>query len=220
MNEQTVFLVDDEEVIRDMLSEMLVMSGYRVECHASAEAFLNAWRPGRHGCLVLDMFLPGMSGEALQAELSRRDIALPVIFLSGHGDIPTTVRAMRGGALDFLTKPVDLRVLTQVVNNALAHDRQTRREEAERCAFMERLNTLSQRERQILDLALTGLQNKEIGRILDLSHRTVEVHRSRIFLKLGVHSIVDTVRQIAALDIAMTFATPGEPARQDHASDD
>jgi RNA polymerase sigma factor (sigma-70 family) len=203
MDDQTVYVVDDEPVAREMIRQMLEVSGYRVEGYDSAEAFLAAWAGGRPGCLILDMVMPGMSGEALQEELTRRHIDLPVIFLSGHGDIPTTVRAMRGGALDFLTKPVPLPVLLKAVESALASDRRARQMDNDRRAFKTRLDKLSQRERQVLDLALTGMQNKEIARMLDLSHRTVEVHRSRIFLKLGVTSVVEAIRRVAELDLPM-----------------
>jgi FixJ family two-component response regulator len=145
------------------------------------------------------MVMPGMNGAELQAEMARRGIDLPIIFLSGQGDIPTTVRAMREGALDFLTKPVTLPVLIQAIDAALARDAENHRLALERRELRSRLEKLSAREREVLDLALAGLQNKEIARDLGLSHRTVEVHRSRIFLKLGVTSLMEAMRLIASI---------------------
>ncbi len=218
MTQQTVFVVDDEPVVREMLREMLETGGHNVECHESAESLLTTWSEGRHGCLLLDMVLPGMSGVALQEELARRGIHLPVVFLSGHGDIPTTVKAMRGGALDFLTKPVSRPVLLKAVEAALELDRQSWQAESARGEFQARLDKLSQRERQVLDLAISGMQNKEIARELGLSHRTVEVHRSRLFLKLGVTSIVDAMRNIAELDKPLG-GVAAQPTAENHTKD-
>lgn len=197
MNDSTIFVVDDEEISRTLLAEMLETIGYRVEGYGSAEAFLDAWRPDKQGCLILDMYLPGMTGEDLQSVMQARGISLPIVFVSGQGDIPTTVRAMRGGAVDFLTKPVDLATLRHAIESALERGRAQRRELVERQTSIALLERLSPRERQVLDLALSGMHNKEIARQLGLSHRTVEVHRSRIFLKLGVGSLIDAMRLVA-----------------------
>ncbi len=218
MTQQTVFVVDDEPVVREMLKAMLEAGGHSVECHESAESLLTSWSEGRHGCLVLDMVLPGMSGAALQEELARRGINLPIVFLSGHGDIPTTVKAIRGGALDFLTKPVSRPVLLKAVEAALELDRQSLQAESARSHFQARLDKLSQRERQVLDLAISGMQNKEIARELGLSHRTVEVHRSRLFLKLGVISVVDAMRHITELGKPLGVV-PGQSPGENHTRD-
>jgi FixJ family two-component response regulator len=206
MNDQTVFVVDDDEIVLEVLALMLEDAGYTVERHGSAESFLAAFNPKRHGCLVLDMLLPGMSGEALQSELLRQGIDLPIVFMSAHGDIPTTVRAIRGGALDFLTKPVDRDLLLRSVAAALQRDGWARQEETLKQEFQTRFDQLSRRERQILDMAFAGMQNKEIARNLGLSHRTIEAHRARIFLKLGVNSLMDAMRKATTLGIPLTPA--------------
>jgi two-component system, LuxR family, response regulator FixJ len=200
-SEPTVFVVDDDEITRDVVAAILEMDDYRVETFASAEAFLEQISPERHGCLVLDMCLPGMSGSELQAELSQRGSPVPIIFMSAHGDVPTTVRAMRGGALDFLTKPIDPDSLLGCVRTALERDARHRRIHAHRQPFMVLMHSLSGREKEILNLALAGMQNKDIARRLDLSPRTVEAHRARLFLKLGVKSLIEVVNLIAELDI-------------------
>lgn len=203
MERATVYVVEDDEIIREVISAQLLALGERAESFASAEDFLDAWRPEWHGCLLLDLVLPGMSGTDLQAELARRRATLPIVFMSAHGDVPTTVLAMRGDAVDFLTKPIEYSELARAVAAALERDRQARRLESRQRTLKARLASLSQRERQILDLALTGMQNKEIARELDLSHRTVEAHRARIFLKLGVNSIVEVMHQASELDVAL-----------------
>ncbi len=197
MNEPTVFVVDDDAIARSLLAELLETIGYRVEAYESAESFLDAWRPDAQGCLILDMYLPGMTGEDLQSIMQARGIFMPIVFVSGQGDIPTTVRAMRGGAVDFLTKPVDSGALRRAIESALERVRAQHREWVERQTSISLLLRLSHRERQVLDLALSGMHNKEIGRQLGLSHRTVEVHRSRLFLKLGVGSLIDAMRLVA-----------------------
>jgi len=200
MFQQTVYVVDDEEVIRVLLSELLGAHGYHVRTFESAEAFLEALHPEWQGCLLLDMVLPGMSGMALQEALAQRAFSMPIVFVSGQGDIPSTVRAMRHGADDFLTKPVVGEELLRAVAHALARDREARQAAAERQASLARLATLSAREREILYMALAGLQNKEIARELGLSHRTVEAHRSRVLLKLGVDSVIAAMRLVNAAE--------------------
>lgn len=203
LSEPTVFVVDDDAIIRDVLATVLEMDRYRVEAHASAESFLEQFSPERHGCLILDMCLPGMSGSELQAELSQRGSQLPIIFMSAHGDVPATVRAMRGGALDFLTKPVDPDNLLGCVRMALERDARRHRVHAHRQPFMALMQSLTRREREILNLALAGLQNKDIARRLELSPRTVEAHRARLFLKLGVKSLIEVVNLTTELEVPL-----------------
>lgn len=200
MGRPTIFLVDDDDFIRSVLADMLRPAGYAVEEFPSAEAFVAALRPGMTGCLILDMEMPGMSGVELQAELRRREIGLPIIFLSGHEDVPTTVAAIKGGAEDFLIKPADENILLERVRIALEHDEKRRAEEVAREHARSSLEKLTPRESEILGLALAGHTNKEIARILEISHRTVETHRARIFLKTGASSLVDLAQMAAVCD--------------------
>ncbi len=208
--QQIVFVVDDCDTIREIVATVLSNAGFRVEAYASAEDFLVAYQTKRHGCLVLDMILPGMSGADLQELLAQRGVELPIVFISAHGDIPITVKAMRDGALDFLTKPIDLDKLLVCVETALERDSLLQLERAQRLPFMAQINSLSPREREILDLALGGLQNKDIARRLNLSHRTVEAHRARLFLKLGVKSLIDIMKLVTELDIPLSRIDPAE----------
>jgi RNA polymerase sigma factor (sigma-70 family) len=210
----TVFLVDDDAVVRYAVSLLLDAAGLKVECHADAESFLASWRPERAGCLLLDMCMPGMSGEELQLELRRRNTRLPIIFMSAFGDVPTTVRAMQGGALDFLTKPVNGADLIERVRVALQQDRAARATEQARQDFAARLARLSPREREILVLAVAGKPNKEIAQLLKISYRTIETHRSHILLKAGVNSLLELVRiaAVAGVTLAETGGhESGEP---------
>lgn len=204
MNIPTVFLVDDDAIVREAVSLLLETAGFRIEAHASAESFLEAWNPARSGCLILDMLMPGMSGEELQAELNRRDVRLPVIFMSAFGDVPTTVRAMQGGAVDFLTKPVNGADLLERVRTALALDNEARMAEQARLEVKSRLAKLTVREQEILAHAVAGKSNKEIAQLLRISYRTIEVHRSHIFLKVGVNSLLELVQMAALAGVSLT----------------
>lgn len=193
----TVFVVDDDAAVRDSVSLLLKTAGLAVEAYDSAEAFLAALDPQRHGCLVLDMRMPGMSGFELQEELARRDVPMPIIFLTAHGDIPMTVRAIKAGAVDFLTKPVDGAALLDRIESALARGRAEREMEAARQQAREQLSQLTEREQEILALAISGCTNKEIARRLGISFRTVETHRSHILFKTGAATLLE-LAQLAA----------------------
>ncbi|MBM4180586.1 MAG: response regulator transcription factor [Betaproteobacteria bacterium] len=190
MKPSTVFLIDDDESVCEALSLLVETAGYASVAYYSAEEFLAAWRPNDHGCLLLDMCMPGMNGAELQEEMLRRGIRLPIIFMSAFADVPTTVRVIQGGALDFLTKPVNGAVLIERIQRALTADESARLAEIARHDLRDRLEKLTFREREILCLAIAGKPNKEIAQLLDISHRTIEAHRSRILLKMGVHSLL------------------------------
>lgn len=197
MNTGTVFIVDDDDAVRDSLSLLCETAGLKVECHASAESFLDAWRPDQPGCVVLDVRMARMSGPELHAELNRRGCQLPVIYLTAHGDIPMTVRAMKAGAVDFLTKPVDGAAFIERVQEALQRGHEQIKLQQTLSGKHRRLAQLTPREREVLLLALAGHPNKAIARRLGISHRTVEIHRSHILQKTGATSLLE-LAQLAA----------------------
>ena len=190
----TVFIVDDDEAVRDSLRMLLCAVGLRVETHASALAFLESYRPERPGCLVLDIRMPGMSGLTLQEELNKRRVRIPIVFLTGHGDVPIAVGALKKGAFDFIEKPFEEHRLVYAVFNALKayEDRRPRVQQSEDAAKL--LASLSQREREVLDLVLEGKQSRVIAAELFISEKTVEFHRARIREKLHVNSLAELFR--------------------------
>ena len=190
----TVFIVDDDAAVRDGLAMLLDTAGLAVETYDGAAAFLAACSGLRTGCLILDVRMPEMTGPELQAELKRRGIDLPIIFLTAHGDIPTTVQAMKQGATDFLTKPVVGSELLERVQAALEKSAQMNQQASATQALRERLEGLTQRELEVMKLVADGLPNKEIARNLGISHRTVEVHRARVMQKTGVTNLVELSR--------------------------
>lgn len=190
-SEPTVFVVDNDEAIRDALGMLLRAAGQRVETFASALAFLNDYRPSRAGCLVLDIRMPGMSGLELQDELHKRRMSIPIVFLTGHGDVPMAVRALKKGAVDFIEKPLEEERLVLAVLNALRVDAEQRRpaqrqDEVVSEDLAARLATLSEREREVLQLILDGQPTRLIAKALYVSVKTIEFHRARIREKLGV----------------------------------
>lgn len=189
-----VFIVDDDDAVRDGLSLVVETAGLDCQAFASAEAFLLGFCPGKPGCLLLDVNMPGMDGEELQAELSRRNIHLPIIFLTGYGDIPLTVRAIKAGAVDFLTKPVPGNVLIERLKAVLQDELQMHEQFMEEQAICRRVNGLTSREWEVMSLAVAGHANKEIAKQLGISHRTVEVHRARIMDKTGASNLLELAR--------------------------
>lgn len=190
-SDPTVFVVDDDEAVCDALGMLLRASGMRVETFNSAQAFLNAYRPQRAGCLLLDIRMPGMSGLDLQNELHKRRYTIPIIFLTGHGDVPLAVRALKRGAADFIEKPHEEERLVLAVANALHTDAEQRREQwrlAPPGDLSTRLATLSDREREVMDRMLAGKPTRQIAEELCISVKTVEFHRARIREKLGAVS--------------------------------
>lgn len=196
-NEPLVYVVDDDEAVRDALKMLLCAAGLQVEVHPSAASFLKSCRPGQSGCLVLDVRMPGMSGLALQDELGKRRFTMPIVFLTGHADVPMAVRALKQGAYDFIEKPLDSQRLVLAVMNALRFDAEQRsrnrrlRVEENNGDVAERLAALSEREREVLDQVLQGRQTRDIAEALAISVKTVEFHRARIRDKLGVASLAE-----------------------------
>jgi len=194
MSSPVTFVVDDDAAIRDSLALLGETAGLQVECYESAEAFLAAHHPERRGCLVLDVRLPRMSGPQLHEELRRRGSSLPVIYLTAHGDIPMTVQAMKAGAADFLTKPVDGALLLERIRAALELDGASPDSVGTPASQRERLAQLTAREREVMRLAVSGYSNKDIARRLGISFRTVEIHRSRVLKKTGAGNLLELAR--------------------------
>ena len=194
MNQATVFIVDDDEAYRDSLVELVSSVGLRNECFASALDFLAALDAQRAGCLVLDVRMARMSGLELQARLKAMGAALPIVFISGHGDIEMAVKAIKDGAVDFVQKPYREQQLLDAINAALRRDGEQRSTPPPAAPAVAQLALLSAREREVMALALQGLPSKQIARQLNLSHRTVEHHRSRLLEKLGVASMAELMR--------------------------
>jgi FixJ family two-component response regulator len=190
----TVFIVDDDAAVRDSLGLLLRSMGLPVETFESGRAFLDAGRDSRQGCLVLDIRMPGMSGLELQQELVARHSLLPIIFITGHGDVPMAVEAMQAGAVDFIQKPFRDQDLLDRINQALEKDALGRRMLAERAQIHRRRETLTPREREVLAMIVAGKANKVIAGDLNLSQRTVEIHRARVMEKMGAHSLAHLVR--------------------------
>ncbi|MYM97344.1 response regulator transcription factor [Duganella vulcania] len=190
----TVFIVDDDPSVRDALSLLLGVRGYRTAMFASGEAFLQAWQPAWRGCMLIDIRMSGMDGLSLQMELRRRDCRIPVIIMSGHGDVSMARAAFKADAVDFLEKPVDDGKLIAAIDEALARARSVHTEQQRRSRSDTLLSELTPREREVMDLVVMGRHNREIGPALGISVRTVEVHKARLMAKLGVDNVADLVR--------------------------
>ncbi|APR05937.1 response regulator transcription factor [Thauera chlorobenzoica] len=194
--DQIVHIVDDDEALRDSLAWMLEANGYRVAVHESAESFLQASEPGMTGCLVLDVRMPGMSGLELFEELGRRRCSLPVVFITGHGDVPMAVSALKKGAVDFIEKPFGERDMLRLIEQCLRLERENRDKRLQEADTARRLEHLTQREREVLDLIIVGKLNKQIADVLGISIKTVEVHRARVMEKMGAHSLAELVQHV------------------------
>ena len=190
----TVFIVDDDPAVRDALGLLLGVRGYRTAMFASAEAFLQARQQNWRGCLLIDIRMSGMDGLSLQRALLERDCRIPVIIMSGHGDVGTARTAFKADAVDFLEKPLDDARLIAAIDEALSRARSDYSEQVQRTRSANLLSELTPREREVMDLVVMGRHNREIGPELGISVRTVEVHKARLMSKLGVDNVADLVR--------------------------
>ena len=200
-SQAVVFVIDDDESMRRSLATLLRSVGLDARVFSSPQEFTRAERPDAAGCLVLDVRLPGLSGLAFQEQLAKDGIALPIIFISGHGDVPMTVRAMKAGAVEFLTKPFDDQVLLDAINGAIDRDRGRRRHALQLAELQARYRELTERERQIFKLVIDGRLNKQIAAELGLSVVTVKVHRGQVMRKMEAKAVVDLVRMADQLGI-------------------
>ncbi len=197
-----VFVIDDDRMIREGLQSLIRSVGLRVETFASAQDFLAAKRPDAPACLILDVRMPGLSGLDLQLKLSDANIRIPIIFITGHGDIPMSVRAMKEGAHEFLTKPVRGQDLLDAAQKAIASDRTLRKERAELMEIRRRFDSLTPREKEVLDLVVSGLLNKQIADELGMSELTVNSHRAHVMEKTHAESLAHLVRMSEKLKTA------------------
>jgi FixJ family two-component response regulator len=203
-----VFVVDDDASLRDALGSLLRSVGLRVEVFGSAADFLRSKLPDAVSCLVLDVRLPGVSGLDFQAELAKAGIHIPIIFITGHGDIPMTVRAMKAGAVEFLTKPFRDQDLLDAVQVALERDRSRRAEDKAVHDLRTRFESLTPREQEVIGLVTAGLMNKQVAAELGVSEITVKVHRGNVMKKMGARSLADLVRMADALGLRRAKPSP------------
>lgn len=201
VRDEVVYVVDDDASLRESIEDLIRSVGLRVETFASAPEFLRAKRPDMPGCLVLDVRLKGLSGLDLQKWLIEADIAIPIIFITGHGDIPMTVQAMKAGAVEFLTKPFRDQDLLDAIQQALQRDRKTSEQRANVEELQRRFRSLTPREREVMTLVVAGLLNKQIAGNLGTSEASVKVHRQHVMEKIGAGSLAELVRMADKLGI-------------------
>ncbi len=190
----TVFVVDDDQAMRNSLKWLIESVSMQVETFDSANAFIQSYYPGRSGCLLLDVRMPGMSGLELQEYLRINQIAIPVIIITGHGDVPMAVRAMKAGAVDFIEKPFNDELLLESIRHAMALDARQRDTQAQRAEIATRLARLTPREHEVMVMVTNGQANKEIANTLGVSSKTVEAHRARVMEKMEADSLAELVR--------------------------
>ncbi len=203
-SEAVVFVVDDDSLIRDSLEQLVRSVGLKADTFSSSEAFLDTEMTDKPGCLVLDIRMPGLSGLDLQDELQKRGISIPIIFITGHGTVPMSVRAMKAGAVDFLQKPFEDQELLDLIHCAVEQSRQTRLGRAEINKIEQRIKSLTLREYEILVLVTKGTLNRRIANTLKMSENTVKTHRARIMRKMEVKSLAELVRVTEKAGIHLT----------------
>jgi len=197
--QQTVFVVEDDEAVRDSLELLLKSDGKPVKTYESATAFLKDYSDKMAGCIVLDIRMPGMDGMELQKKLNEKHSILPIIFVTGHGDVPMAVDAMKEGAVDFIQKPYREEALLEKIEAALKQDLEQRKSLDEKQEIIRRIKSLTPREHEIMDRMIAGQANKVIAIELEISQRTVEIHRSRVMHKMGTHSLAHLVRMVLSV---------------------
>ncbi len=195
----SVFVVDDDSALCESLAWLLESEGLSVRTFNSAESFLEAYRPHMAGCLVLDIRMPGMSGTDLQAKLAQLGVGIPIIMITGHGDVPTAVRTVKAGAIDFLEKPVDPQLLLERIRAAIVADHARRVNDEMLSDARMRLKTLTRREAEVMDCVVSGLPNKQIAATLKISEKTVEVHRKRVLQKMAARNAVELASAVLKL---------------------
>ncbi|WP_373000097.1 response regulator FixJ [Marinobacter sp.] len=197
--QQTVYVVEDDEAVRDSLELLLKSDGKPVQTYESANAFLKDYSDKMAGCIVLDIRMPGMDGMELQKKLNEKHSILPIIFVTGHGDVPMAVDAMKEGAVDFIQKPYREEALLEKIEAALKQDLEQRKSLDEKQEIIRRIKSLTPREHEIMDRMIAGQANKVIAIELEISQRTVEIHRSRVMHKMGTHSLAHLVRMVLSV---------------------
>ncbi|MCB1830068.1 MAG: response regulator transcription factor [Gammaproteobacteria bacterium] len=200
-NQPNVFVVDDDQAMRNSLKWLIESVGMKVETYSTADEFIRNYYPGRAGCLLLDVRMPGMSGLELQEHFLKHQINIPIIIITGHGDVPMAVRAMKSGAVDFIEKPFNDEMLLESIRNALNKDIEQRAAQAERAEIATRLANLTPREHEVMEMVTAGKSNKDIAQSLGVSAKTVEAHRSRVMEKMQADSLADLVKMAVTANI-------------------